>query len=369
MKIGLITLSASDNCGSLLQCYALKKLLEQYGDVEVINFSSERSHAMYDLPPRTRRFWRWIPEYPKRKRLADGKAGYEEFRRKYLGITGKEYFQSDLAEIENKYDVVVTGSDQVWNVKMYDFDEAFFLGWTQAKKVAYAPSLGGRPLSLSPHFEHIKAWLNDFAYLSVREEVGKVCLDEVTGRDVPKVLDPTLAVDEAMWHKLVQEPLVKGDYIFYYSWAYCEDSTSKIVADEAKRLGMPVYVIDPRKWISRDPSQWDFHLYEKTGPHIFLNLMKYAKKCYVESFHGMVFAYIFRKDFWLLDTHENMAELDTRLMEFVRLLGAEDRVLTQFNVAGVDQNMPRKYEKNEMLENMKQRSKQYLDAAMGGVIK
>ena len=43
LKIGIITLSDSDNCGSLLQCYALKKVLAEFGTVDVINFSSEAS--------------------------------------------------------------------------------------------------------------------------------------------------------------------------------------------------------------------------------------------------------------------------------------------------------------------------------------
>ena len=52
MKIGIITLSASDNCGSLLQSYALKKLLSLYGKVEIINFSSLKSHSLYDIFPK-----------------------------------------------------------------------------------------------------------------------------------------------------------------------------------------------------------------------------------------------------------------------------------------------------------------------------
>ena len=364
VRIGLLTLSASDNCGSLLQCFALKKRLEEYGDVEVINFSSEKSHAMYDVFPKGESIRRRILTYPRKKAVREGKAGYNEFRKEYLGIAGKEYFQADLAEIKDRYDVVVVGSDQVWNVQMCDFDEAFFLGWTHAKKVAYAPSLGGRHLKLSAHFDQIKAWLDDFTYLSVREEVGKGCLDEVTGCDVPKVLDPTLIVDEEFWNGAVNEPIIKGDYIFYYSWAYQEDSTAQIVADESKRTGLPVYVIDPRKWITKNPAKWGFHLCKESGPLIFLNLMKYAKKCYVESFHGMVFAYIYRKDFWLLDTHENLAELDTRLMEFVRLLGAEDRVLTQYNVSRINQDKPKDYEENALLENMRKASQLFLDTSM-----
>ena len=44
MKIGIITLSASDNCGSLLQAYALMNILKEKGHtVEIIDFSTRIS--------------------------------------------------------------------------------------------------------------------------------------------------------------------------------------------------------------------------------------------------------------------------------------------------------------------------------------
>lgn len=365
MKIGIITLSASDNCGSLLQTYALKKALKKYGDVEVINFSSKKSHAMYDVPN-----YHGIKKLLYSKKcieLARASADYESFREDYIGIKGKEFFEEDLHKLSNEYDVVVTGSDQVWNVQMGDFSESFFLGWSNAKKVAYAPSLGGRHLNLSNNFEEIKRCLNEFSSLSVREEVGKKCLEEVTGRVIPKVLDPTLILDETEWNKMVGDPLIQENYIFYYSWAYREDSTSQIVADASERLGLPVYVIDPRKWISRNPSKYNFILYEHTGPYVFLNLMKYAKRCYVESFHGMVFAYVFKKNFWLLDTHENIEDLDSRLMEFVKLLDASDRILTKYNVSSVDQDADVEYGSNEILMRLRAESWKYLEKAVGEV--
>ena len=193
---GRTTIRPSDNCGSLLQTYALKKLLERYGDVDVINFASEKSHIIYDVFPNYKMLIKGFLHIKKSILLLSGKKDYIKFRKEYLNIHGKEIFTEDLYKIKNKYDIVVAGSDQIWNVKMGDFDEAFFCQWTDTKKVAYAPSLGGRHLNLSPNFADVKRWINDFAYLSVREEVGKKCLEEVTGKRVEKVLDPTLVLGE-----------------------------------------------------------------------------------------------------------------------------------------------------------------------------
>lgn len=363
MRIGILTLSASDNCGSLLQAYALRLALKKYGDVEIINFSSKESHIMYDIPKYG--LADRIKHYKKVNSLRRASKDYKHFRHAYLKIEGKEFFAEDLERICHKYDVLVVGSDQVWNVEMVDFNPAFFLGWTSAKKIAYAPSLGGRNLNMSENFDEIKNWLKEFYAISVREEMGKKCLEDVTGRFVPKVIDPTLLVQEEEWSKLVGTPMVRGDYIFYYSWAYCEDGTSRIVADMSKKLGIPVYVIDARKWISRDINKWGFLLYKSTGPLAFLNLMKHAKICYVESFHGMVFSYIFKKNFWLLDTHSDVNHMDSRLMEFVNLLDAKDRILTPYNAKDIDQEEIIDYKKNVTLEDMRNNSWNYLNQAFG----
>jgi len=92
--------------------------------------------------------------------------------------------------------------------------------------------------------------------------------------------------------------------------------------------------------------------------------MYYAKRCYVESFHGMVFAYIFRKDFWLLDTHEDLSELDTRLREFVNLLQANERILTKYNYSEKNIEEPINYGENEVLKDMRKTSLEYIERIM-----
>ena len=367
-KIGIMTLSAADNCGSLLQTYALKRLLENYGEVEIINFSSESSHAVYDMPCLTlRKRLKMAFDSTKKAKyqnLARCKRAYASFRKQQLQMDEEELFAEDLGKIKSKYDVVVAGSDQVWNVRMGDFDEAFFLGWTDTKKVAYAPSLGGRDVRLSQNAAQIIGWIKKFDFLSVREEIGKNCLEEVSGRTVEKVLDPTLVLPESEWEKLVGERLVKEDYIFYYSWAYCYDEQLELVRKESKRLNMPVVVIDSRKWFNKDEKQYGFILSANEGPLAFLNLMYYANHVYVESFHGMVFAYIFKKNFWLLDWHEDLQQLDSRLLEFVNLLSAHDRILTEYIYDTVDVSISMKYDPNCLLEALRGVSKKYIERAL-----
>lgn len=368
LKIGIITLSASNNCGSCLQAFALKKLLEPYGDVEVINFSSLRSHQMYDIFPSAfwykhpvRHFIRLLLRYLKRDILKQEQAAYNNFRHNQLGITGREFFASELAEIASKYDIVVAGSDQIWNVRMYDFDEAFFLAWAKCKKASYAASLGNHDIRESPRIKVLTEALKDFEAISVREEKSANLLKEILSEDVPVVLDPTLMLSSEDWENLSGDrPLIDGEYIFYYSWSYSDKVLNNIVSEESRRTKMPVYVIDSRKWIRHSPEDYGFHLSGEQGPLAFLNLMRYAKRCYVESFHGMIFAYIFRRDFWLLDTHKNISDMDTRLRECVNLLNASDRILTHYNYENIDQSRPMVYGGSELLKRTRVLSEKYI---------
>ena len=85
-KVGIITLSSSDNCGSILQTYALQTVIKEKMnlDVEVINFTSKSSEDMYDIFPK------WIYKHPRSlwyrlknySRLKKNKDGYKLFKDK-----------------------------------------------------------------------------------------------------------------------------------------------------------------------------------------------------------------------------------------------------------------------------------------------
>ena len=99
-KIGILTLSAADNCGSLLQTYALQTYLKKETklEVEVINFVYKQSKALYDIFPKN--IW-WHPRglYPRIRNysaLLKQKKDYQQFREKYIGLSNKECHSEKL---------------------------------------------------------------------------------------------------------------------------------------------------------------------------------------------------------------------------------------------------------------------------------
>lgn len=331
MKIGILTLSASDNCGSLLQAYALQTVLEsRFGaTAEILDFRCENSREMYDLF--SRKPWKYprktlnnLLHFPSVSRQ---KRDYESFRRNTLHATSRIFATAeDLASVAEDYDLLICGSDQVWNVNIPDFDPAYFLGWAgSTRRVAYAPSLGGCDFSAFPDQNLLKTWLLDFSAVSTREQVGVECVKEVAGLDIPIVPDPTLLMTPAQWQAIPGAPLVKEPYIFFYSWAYEDEELNRVVQRYAEKRGLAVYVIDAFKWPRLKPKDFGFRMAPSGGPQTFLNLMKYADFAFVQSFHGVIFAHMMERNFYLLDNRPVDA-MDNRLASILRLLHAEDRV-------------------------------------------
>ena len=361
-KIGILTLSASDNCGSLLQAYALQMMIEKNNcKAEIIDFESVLSKDMYDIIPY--RFWkhpkRTLKSFLNYKKLKHQKDDYNFFRDNYLHLTAEHYLGEEaIKAIDGKYDTLVVGSDQVWNIKMADFDHAFMLDWvTKMHKVAYAPSLGGSDFSTYLDKERLKDNLNSYKKLSTREINGQKAIENVINKKVPVLADPTLLLMKEEWCKIVGDRIVENNYIFYYSWAYNNDYLNRIVEQYAKQKGLKVYVINASKWLNRKPKKYGFNLCEASGPQTFLNLMNYADKVFVESFHGVIFANIFEKDFFFLNNYKD-GSLDPRLDSILELFHRKDRVICNYSDikdVSIDYSI-----KNEEFDSLRKESIEYL---------
>ena len=103
----------------------------------------------------------------------------------------------------------------------------------------------------------------------------------------------------------------------------------RIVQQYAQAKGLKVYVIDAFKWLKKKPKDFGFTMSPMGGPQAFLNLMKYADFAFVQSFHGVIFAHMMQRDFYLLDNRP-VDSMDHRLASILKLLNHEDRVARSF---------------------------------------
>jgi len=270
MKIGILTSSMSDNCGSLLQTFATQRVIEsRFGaSVEIVDLRHYKARKLYSLISRAvvRHPFSWLLNL---SNMINQKRDYEDFRKNYLHLTCKRYLSEKQLYAESfDYDVVVCGSDQVWNVEMYDFDRAYLLGWVKkARKVSFATSLGW--MNTAKHEEVFQRYVRGFEKISVREESSRDYLERVLKREVTLCCDPTLLVDKGTWDEMGGtrlSALARGDYIFYYSYSYGDDEANLMVKNIAEKTNLPVYVINASRWTGRKPSHYGFVLHESGRP-------------------------------------------------------------------------------------------------------
>lgn len=337
MNIALLTLSASDNCGSLLQAYALQQVLVEMGhNVVILDFISKESKKMYRIfhPSYIKSPKKLIGLFVNYNKLRKQKSDYRNFRDSYLFMSEKQYGSaSELAMIDGKYELVICGSDQVWNTDMRDFNDAYLLKWCKvSSKAGYAVSLGDKKDNTLDGLKNKFIEMNDFKAFSVREKTAQDLLYKCFRWDVKLCLDPTLLLDSKVWEGMTDDCIVPvKPFLFYYSYNYEDEVKNRMVAEFAQIVKLPVWVINVSRWCDGREERYNFHICEEAGPIAFLSLMRYCEYSLVESFHGTLFSYIFRKQFFFLKNSDE-SDLDDRIKDIISILNLENRILFPQNL-------------------------------------
>lgn len=358
-KIGIMTFHASLNCGSMLQAYALQNVLsEKYkADVEIINYSNfgqRNYYSKWDIYPKPSV---WINDFkalPYYKEIDKMRKDYNAFSKKYFNIKTKLLKRRrQLEGIDSKYDIVIAGGDQVWNIRCRDADIAYFLSFVKtAKKVAYSPSLGARNINryaFNP--QKYAKLINDFDFLSVRETNGQKWLKELTGKDIPLIADPTLLMTAEEWDEKFDLKNVDEDFILLYAFSYSNKENNQILQQVSEKYNMPIYVIENKSWCINRLDKYGIKLWEQSGPIGLLTLMKNAKITLVQSFHGIIFSTLFHKTFWSLRNATIKNPDDDRAKVILHQLGLEDRAVTYDSLLTKD--IMKKVDYKQVDENIK----------------
>lgn len=293
MKIGIVTWYGVTNYGSALQAYALQRLISQAGYESRIlrhpvhekvtsNQTTRRSGASIDL----RELMRWSPRRVAVRRGERGKAdAIARFRTEHLKI-------SDAYIQDSEVDLAIVGSDQIFDFLDYHGSasyHSFQFGHTvNAKTIsAYAPSFGQmtrETFNVSPHRAEAETGIRAMTYLSARDNNTRDILEEIAGREVPVVLDPTLAYSFSMEETWITPPPFDR-YLVVYAWGPNTGGAdfAKAVTRFARAHNMKtVSVGDRRPWC-------DLNVYAASPP-AFFSLIAQAATVVTNMFHGACFS-------------------------------------------------------------------------------
>lgn len=336
MKTGLITFHNSYNCGSMLQTYALFNVLNRMGhDVEVIDFSNEGQRNVYSVFYRNNTLKNVIKNLLIslcHKKIARDFTRYEDFKKKHFSLSNRCY--TDASQLsDDTYDIVVTGSDQVWNITIEDGDDAYFLPWVKtARKIAYAPSFGARNImEYAKDPQRYANYLKSFHSISIRENNGKTWIKALANIDVPVIIDPTLLLSKCDYDKIASTELsLPKKYIFYYSPGYSSD-INQLVKNISKKYKLPVIAFNAKHFYINRMFLTGMTVPKIEDPSTYLQLIKNATMIITTSFHGTIFSSIYNKCFWVVK-NGNMFKTDDRVSTLVQGLDLMDRVIPiEFN--------------------------------------
>lgn len=364
-KIGIFTLHKSHNCGSIMQAYALQEYLKEKGvNPVLVDFGTSKQideYSVYTSQKGIKGLIKNLIFFTNRKTLKRHWNDYDVFRKKNLNLSEKQYNEeSDISNLEKEYDAFICGSDQVWNVTIPDYNDIYFLPFTDKCKMAYAPSFGARDPRKFVNCDNISKWLSSYDYLSIRENSGKEIIREMTGKNVDVVLDPTLLLDAPNYEKIRGNSGIEGDYIFYYATLHSRE-LDLFVKKIAKKYNLKVIVWNSKEYYKKMVWRNGFKMTYHQDPGIYLDLIKNASLVITTSFHGSVFSTIYRKKFWILKNGD-MFKTDDRVKTMAVNLGIEDRmIIPKFDIEfdylkNVNYDL---YEKN--IEELRNSSKEYLN--------
>lgn len=321
-RCGIVTFHHSHNYGSVLQSYALAKVIQSLGvDAEIIDFRHPCTTYMYEWKGWSPyRKWRGnIKYYISRGVFKWGKKRQEafiHFIENKLPLSPRITDRNDIPDI---YDVLVCGSDQIWNYKASGLaDPIYFLDFAYGRpKFSYAASSGGTPFAEKCH-DRMLNYLRDFMSIGVREQYMKKYICKEFSLNAVVNPDPTLFLSYNNW-KAIEEVYhnLPECYVLVYTLEYryqCLSFANKV----AKELKLPLVHIIANvdiniKRLLKKTSDYPL---SDVSPGQFLWLFRHATYVVTNTFHGNVFSIIFQRNFitWY------PSHLDSRILTLHNML-------------------------------------------------
>ena len=319
MKVGILTFPHSPSIGAMLQMGSLYYVIKEMGhDVEIINYVSDKvNHKQKNkLTPRG-----FAVGLLSRIFVKSAAPSYKAFEAQYNMFPELPSFSEEaLNAIEERFDRIIVGSDQVWNPVVTGNDMNFYLSFCNdsAKKASYAASFGYTEIP-DKDKNRIAELLNDFSYLGVREKQGGQLVKELTGRDATCVLDPTLLVDSQYLRSMANGNGRKNKYVLFFC-IKPSPNLYKRAADYAERYGLELVTVGGRL---RDRFDYSKHPAFGIGPSEFLTLVDSAECVFTNSFHGTAISIALHTDFYV----EFSSDTNSRLISLTETLELTDRVV------------------------------------------
>lgn len=366
-KVAIITLNGYYNYGNRLQNYATQEVLSSLGflaDTLVNRINMSKGYQKVSIFKKlnaitinklykkaNQKIW----TYRYKDLINDRTQVFKDFTKKYISEDFNDFLDKDvIKDINNKYNYFITGSDQVWNPLYNKKSSINFLTFApKNKRIAYSPSFGVSHIS-EEFSQKYRDWLSEINFLSVREQAGADIIKELTGRDAPVLVDPTLMLTKEKWISIAQEASnkPKKDYLLTYFLGEISKENKKMINDIAMKNNLQIINLADIK---------DRQTYT-TGPSEFIDYINSASVLCTDSFHGCVFSILMETPFIVFDrvgSQSMYSRIETLLSKFKLESRKAPNIKTNEQVFNVDfSHVP------PILERERKKSLDYLKKAL-----
>ena len=344
MKIGIVTVYNSLNCGSFLQSYALQTILNRMG------------YDAYFVDAKTRK--------PLKITVAKVMNALKKFDISLCIYFLKEYISYykahkllniGMGPSDHGETYYILGSDEIWNVKRTQM-KMFPIFWGEGlpldKCISYAPSINN---SKAEDFYNIPSFLNNIGKLhavSVRDNISHREMKKVfPGVQISVCCDPTVLLEREDYDML-DTIAAENEYVFVYDYDRKREKENKAIIEFAKARGLKLIVMGEQSWgdvrVPRDP-------------YSFISFIRNAKYVITGTFHGTMFSILNGKQF------ASIARANNKIYEILGEYSLSDRIYDQDGEKTLAEILDTPYDLakvNELLETKRQQGKAFLQEAL-----
>lgn len=348
MKVCIVTVYNSENCGSFLQAYALGKKIEELGH--------EVSYLKRDIKGTG------ASSIAVMKVIAKSM-----INRNFKNISLKLKFHKDCKETVKVFneiskedeiksiDCFILGSDTIWYLDNSYFKKNYKKYWgiefNNKKVISYAPSLNNTSEITIKNSNFIKPALDNLSSISVRDNYSKELLSKFTDKEINIVCDPTLLHNKEFYKKFQKECIYDNFILIYAFREFCSEQQCAAIKEYAlknnkKLISFGVY----REWcdISVPFDNLAFTSYYEKAFYVITN-----------TFHGTIFSIMYNKQFI------DFAKDSKKVVEILKQFNLSQRNIDKND--NIDDILKSKIDYNEInikLNNLKEASINYIKSSL-----
>ena len=233
--------------------------------------------------------------------------------------------KSKCKNLDEKTDIYVVGSDQIWNYNFINdnniLDTFWLLDFGKKRKISYAASFGVEFIP-EVYCELYRKYLSSFSSLSIREARGCDIAANLYCGDIYLHVDPTMLLTKEEWCSIEEKPKWYDDtrrYIVTYFLGNRGLLLNEAINDIAKENELEIiHILDSSdlNWYCVNPSE-------------FIYLIRNASMVYTDSFHATVFSIMFNIPFVVCDRDQKEfsgnRNMNSRIDTLLKYFGFENR--------------------------------------------